>query len=134
MKRFLFMAAALAAAAPASKADDAPVRAWVAHEERIKSLEDRVAALETQPPKPQPAPAAALPPSAPRLNASGVPTYPAPAGFRWFKDGTLDGPAPWLLTPDATAIAVPSFATPVRSGVYQMFTPRPSCPGGQCPR
>ena len=134
MKRFLFLAAVLAATAPALKADDAPVRAWVAHEERIKSLEARVAALEAQPPKSQPAPAAALPASAPRLSAAGVPQSPAPAGFRWLKDGTLDGPAPWALVADAPAAPVPAFATPVRSGVYQMFAPRSACANGQCPK
>ena len=52
MKRFLFLAAVAFATAPAAKAEDAPVRAWVAHEGRLKSLEDRMAALEAKPARP----------------------------------------------------------------------------------
>ena len=131
MKLFLFAAAAAAAvlaAAASARADDSP-RAWVAHDARIKSLEDRVSALESKPARPAAAAAVAatLPPAA-VLTAAGVPTAAAPAGMRWEKAGQMDSPAPWLLV----GTPAPAFATPVRNALYQ-FAPR-TCAGGNCPR
>ena len=85
-----------------------------AQEARVKSIEGRLAALEAQPARPQPAPAAALPP-APAVTATEVVSY--------------DGGRTWLTR---AVPGTPVFSTPIRDAIYQAVTPS-ACAGGQCP-
>lgn len=129
---FLTLAGSVRADAPDTDAQAALLLATARRvatvEKELGEVKSRLAALEAKPAVPQAAPAAALP-AAPTLNAAGVPTAVAPAGMAWRKDGTLDGPAPWLLVPAATT---PAFATPVRDAIFQFAAPS-GCPNGQCP-
>ena len=92
-----------------------------AQEARVREIvrdELKSAALEAQPARPQPAPAATLP--------------AAPA----FEVVSYDYGRTWVTrpVPGTFAAAAPAFPTPVRSAAYQMFAPRSACPGGVCPR
>lgn len=128
MKFLLTLAASAAIAAAATAAD--PVTAWQAHDARIKSLEDRVAALEARPARPPAAVAAARPP-APALNAAGVPADAPPAGTTWEKAGTLDSAAPWLLVPAAAPTVTAEYDPWAR---FRDFAPAASpCANGRCP-
>ena len=124
-----------------------------AQEARVKSLEDRMAALEAQPARPPAATAAAVQESAyarfrrnVAAGASGVLFVgrPVPTGFSEYRItlsvDSLDGVEPGVYQCDlAGGVAVmelrqakPAFATPVRNLIYQ-FAPR-ACPNGNCPR
>lgn len=126
-----------------------------AQEKRIKSLEERVAVLESAL-LPKPAPEQMPQPrtreaepkakvktaTQPATNAAGAVIDPAPPGKRWTKLGGVDSESPWeledvapsqVLTAPAQSV---TFPTPVRSGFYNLtgvVVGGSTCPNGQCP-